>query len=419
MFYEKSTLSNGLTILTERRESVRSIALGIWYRVGSRDETPETLGLTHFMEHMMFKGTEKRSVLDISQSFDAMGAELNAFTSKEYTCYFARFIDEKLEKAFEILSDMVTSSVFASDAIHSEREVVIEEIARTEDTPDDFIGDLFSDAFFPTVQLGRPIAGTRERVGSYEHEDCVNFFNRHYHTGNASVIASGNIDHSQLVSLCEQFLSGMPCGEVNERGLVDEQHRKYLSSLTRPTEQAHLMIGTPGTPLGHDDRFASTLMRAILGGPMSSRLFQEVREKRGLAYAVYAMTAAYMNAAAFAVYVGTRPENLGEVLDIIRTEFTKMAEGGVTAEELERSQEYIIGNRVLQDESTSSRMVELGVVQVNGLEILSSDEIIERLRSVTRDDIKRVAEQTLTATPTIAVISPLGQPEVDELVQTK
>ena len=416
MFYEQSTLSNGLTILTERVDSVRSVALGVWYRVGSRDEKPDQLGLSHFMEHMMFKGTEKRSVLDISMSFDAMGAELNAFTSKEYTCYYARVLDERLADAFEILSDMVTSSVFAPDAIHSEREVVIEEIARCEDTPDDYISEIFSEAFYPSVQLGRSILGTRELVGAYEHEDCRRYHDSHYHTGNAAVVASGNVEHERLVDLCERYLCEMPRGTANERGVVDEHNRGSFTVLTRPTEQAHLLYGMPGVPLGDDERFASTLLDSILGGPMSSRLFQEVREKRGLAYAVQASTASFMNAAQFAVYVGTRPANLGEVLGILRTEFAKMLADGVTQEELERVQEYTVGNIVLTYELTPTRMMRLGRNHINGLEILSLDEIIQRYRAVTRDDIMRVAERVLTLPPTVAVISPLEQAEVADLL---
>ena len=416
MFYEQSRLPNGLTVISERMDAVRSVALGIWYRVGSRDESPTQSGLTHFMEHMMFKGTEKRSVLDISMSFDAMGAELNAFTSKEYTCYYVRVLDEKLESAFEILSDMVTASVFATDAIHSEREVVIEEISRSEDTPDDHIGDLFSDAFYPTVQLGRPILGTRELVGAYEHDDCQSFHDAHYHAGNATVVASGSVDHERLVALCERYLDVMPGGKTNDRGIVNEQNRQFLATLKRPTEQAHLLIGMPGIPLGSDERFAGSIHDTILGGPMSSRLFQEVREKRGLAYAVYASTASYMNAAQFSVYAGTRPSNLGEVLGIIHSEFEKMASSGVTSEELERAQEYIIGNTVLKNESTPARMVRLGAHQVNGLEILSLDEIIERFRAVTCADVKAVAEKILSDKPTVAVISPLEQAEVAALL---
>ena len=416
MFFEQSVLPNGLTVISERMDQVRSVALGIWYRVGSRDEAPDQSGLSHFLEHMMFKGTKTRSVLDISMAFDAMGAELNAFTSKEYTCYYVRVLDEKLESAFEILSDMVTSSLFATDAIHSEREVVIEEISRSEDTPDDHIGDLFSDAFYPSVTLGRPILGTRKLVGNYEHEDCKRYHDSHYHAAQATVVAVGNIDHANLVNLCTRHLGKMPTGTPNNRGIIDEAHRKNLASLTRPTEQAHLLIGMPGIPLGDDDRYAGALLDSILGGPMSSRLFQEVREKRGLAYAVYASTSPYMNASQFAVYTGTRPTNLKEVLGIIRTEFEKMVSDGVSLEELERVQEYLVGHIVLANESTSARMSRLGRNHINGLEPLPMDEIISRYRAVTRADIQRVAERVLTAQPTVAVISPFEQEEVAELV---
>jgi len=412
MPYEQSQLANGCTLITERMDGVRSVSLGIWFRVGSRDETANQRGISHFMEHMMFKGTATRSALDISTAFDALGAELNAFTSKEYTCYYVRTLDEHLPKALEVLGDMVTNSAFTDEAISSEREVVIEEIARSEDAPDDYVFELFSQAVFPTHQLGRPILGTREIVGGFQHPDCAAYHSAHYHAGNIIVVASGNIAHQQLVGLCEQHLGSIGQGQTNDRGAVSEGEREYLSVYTKDTEQAHMLLGMPGVSLGEDDRYASALLETALGGPMSSRLFQEVREKRGLAYAVFASTTAYMNAAQFAIYLGTRPSNLTEACAIVRAELLKMLEIGMDACELERIRDYLIGHIVLGMESTQARMIRLGKSAINGLELLSLEQWIERYRSVTLDDIRRVAERLLSQKPSIAVVSPLEQPEV-------
>lgn len=416
MFFEKTTLSNGLTVLTERIPSVRSVTLGIWFRVGSRDEMPHHLGISHFMEHMMFKGTATRSAMDISMSFDAMGAVLNAFTSKEYTGYYASVLDEHLDSAVEILADMLQNSQFATDAILTEREVVIEEIARYEDEPSDHVGDIFTEAMYPSHQLGRTILGTRKIVGAFEHDDCVSYLNEHYHAGNAVVVAAGNVDHQALVTLIERFFGALKPGIPNSRGEVIESNRKLLTFEQKDTEQAHLLYGMPGVPLGDPERFAARLMETALGGPMSSRLFQEVREKRGLAYAVYAATSPYINAAQFYIYVGSRPSNLQEVVGVLRGEITQLLDKGLTSEELKRVQDYTVGHLVLSAESTRDHMFKLGANAVQDLELLSLDETIERYRSVTLDDIKRVTQRILSAAPTVAVVSPLDGAELEAVL---
>jgi len=416
MFYQRTTLPNGLDVVSEHIAGVRSVTLGIWFRVGSRDEQQHQLGISHFMEHMMFKGTCNRSALDISMAFDSMGAELNAFTSKEYTCFYARVLDEHLTTAMEILADMLQNSEFTQEAIATEREVVIEEIARYEDEPSDHVGDIFTEAMFPTHQLGRSILGTRDIVGAFEHEHCSSYLKKHYHAGNAVIAAAGNVDHLQLVALTERLYHKLAQGNANERGEVLEIDRQLLTFEQKDTEQAHILFGMPGIALGSDDRFASRLMETALGGPMSSRLFQEVREKRGLAYAVFATTQPYMNASQFFIYAGTRPSNMKEVISILRLELAQLVSKGLTSEELTRAQEYTVGQLVLSEESTRSHMFRLGSNAVQELEILSLDEGISRYRAVTLDDISRVAEQVLTVPPTVAVISPLGETDLQEVL---
>jgi predicted Zn-dependent peptidase len=413
VFYQQTTLDNGVSVLTERMEGVRSISVGVWFKVGSRDESAEEQGISHFMEHMMFKGTSRRDAFAISQDFESIGAEQNAFTSKEYTCYYSRFIDERLDEVMDILGDMVTSSLFAQEAIDSEREVVIEEIARSEDTPDDHIFELFTAASFPTHALGRPIIGTREVVGAFMHADCLAWRDRHYHAGNCVVIASGNIDHDALVALCRQHLAALPRGTRNARGVVAPQERGRFSIMRKETEQAHIIYGMPGIPIGDDDRFAGSLLDTALGGGMSSRLFQEVREKRGLAYAVYSTTMPYVGAGQFIVYAGTRPSNVEEVVSIVHRELAGALDAGLTAEELERVREYAIGHIVLSMESTSQRMLRLGKSAISGTELLSLDELIGYYRAVSLEDIRRVAQRVLDQAPTLAIISPREEQEVE------
>jgi predicted Zn-dependent peptidase len=415
-FYQKTVLDNGITVITERMDAVRSVSLGIWFKVGSRDETDVNQGISHFMEHMMFKGTEKRDALTISQDFESIGAEQNAFTSKEYTCYYARFVDDKLPRIVEILGDMVTSSVFAQEAIDSEREVVIEEIARSEDTPDDYVFELFSREIYPTHALGRPIIGTRDVVGAFAHADCIAYRDSHYHSGNCVVVAAGSIDHDELVQLCREHLSSLPKGAGNTREEVVEKTRGKFAFMTKDTEQAHIIYGMPGLSLGEEDRFAGSILDTALGGGMSSRLFQEVREKRGLAYAIYATTIPYVGSGQFVTYAGTRPSNTEKVLSIIHSEFKKVLDEGITADELERIREYVIGHIVLSTESTSSRMLRLGKSAISDVELLSLDELIERYRSVTLEDLARVSARVLDQTPTVAIISPKKEQELQQAI---
>ncbi|MGI6220661.1 MAG: M16 family metallopeptidase [Coriobacteriales bacterium] len=417
MYYEKSTLSNGITVLTEAMPSVRSVTVGVWFRVGTRDEEAGEAGISHFMEHMMFKGTEKRSSMDISAGFERLGAESNAFTSREYTCYYARLIDERIEDALDILSDMMLHSAYAPDEIVSEREVVIEEIARSEDAPDDFVFDLFGRTLFPTSPLGKPVLGTRESVGGFGHDDLMNYYGKRYHAGNCAIVASGSVDHASFVELCERYFGSMRRGERTVRTFTPEQRELYFRALRKETEQAHLVYGMESLPVGHEDSFAQALLDQVLGGGMSSRLFQEIREKRGLAYAVYAGSAPHEGVGSFTVYAGTRPDNLAEVASLVATEMKRICTEGVSSDELERVRSYAIGQTTLAMEATRTRMLRLGRRYTIGAPLLSLDETIEAYRAVTLEDLARVAERTYTQKPTIAVISPAEEDEVRELLK--
>jgi predicted Zn-dependent peptidase len=316
----------------------------------------------------------------------------------------------------DIIGDMVTSSRFAQEDIDSEREVVIEEIARSEDTPDDYVFDLFTQATFPSHPLGKPIIGTREIVGAFKSADCLSYREKHYHADNCIVVASGNIDHNELVALCEEHLAKLPRGAQNVRETVALETRPRFALMKKDTEQAHIVYGMPGLPLGDEQRFADSLLDTALGGGMSSRLFQEVREKRGLAYAVYATTMSYGGAGQFVVYAGTRPSNIEEVIAILRRELLGVLEGGLTEEELDRVREYVIGHIVLSMESTSQRMLRIGKSAIGSLDLLSLDELIEKYRAVTLNDIQEVAKRVLDQDPTIAIISPRDEQELKKVL---
>ena len=415
MFYRKTVLDNGITVMSESMDSVRSVTLGIWFAVGSRDESPEEAGMSHFMEHMMFKGTPTRSARDISEEFDRMGAEFNAGTSKEYTVYYARFLDQHLPNAFEILGDMVVNASLAEEECVKEREVVIEEIARMEDNPEDQVGEIFETALWPNHPIGLSVIGSRETVGSFGHETATAFRDKHFVTGNVIVAAAGNVEHDSLVAFAERFLIGLSVGPRTPREHSASEGQKPLVSLSKETEQAHILLGVVTMAAKDEDRFALQLMSDVLGGGMSSRLFQQIREQRGLAYAVQSYPALYQDTGEFAVYVGTRPDNAELVVQLIRAEFAKIAQEGITAEELARAQESSAGHLVLSTEATRNRMMRLGRSEVVGNEVLSADEVIDRLAAVTLDDVKRIAAKVLTAETTIAVIGPFSDEKIARL----
>ncbi len=416
MFYRQTVLDNGVTVMTETMDTVRSVALGIWFAVGSRDESPAEAGMSHFMEHMMFKGTPTRSAALISETFDGLGAELNAFTSKEYTCYYARVVDEHVPVAVEVLSDMVVDSIFADDACASEREVVTEEIARMEDTPDDRIHEQFSRVLWPDHPIGLPILGSRETVGGFDHAQSIAFHERHYATGNCVVAAAGNVDHDALVESVRTHLHPA-FGPRSERPIAHAAESSRLSVLQKETEQSHICYGVATMHAHHEDRFVLSIIDTVLGGGMSSRLFQEIREKKGLAYSVYSFLSLYQDTGQFTVYAGTRPGNTEQVVTLIQAEIERMRTTGMTAEELARAKNSFKGHLVLGLENTRNRMTRLGKNSVTGGELLSVDELVARIDSVTLDDVLRVAEEVFSAERALALIGPYTPDDVAHLAR--
>ncbi len=416
MFYRKTVLDNGITVISEPVESVRSITLGIWFAVGSRDESPEEAGMSHFMEHMMFKGTPTRSAKDISEEFDRMGAEFNAGTSKEYTVYYARFLDQHLTTAFEVLGDMVVNASLDQEECLKEREVVIEEIARMEDNPEDQVGEIFESALWPTHPIGLPVIGSRETVGTFDHDAAVAFRTKHFLTGNVVVAAAGNVDHDAVVALAQRCLAYLPQGPRTPRVHAVSTDQHPLVSINKDTEQAHILLGMVTMDSRDDDRFPLQLLNDVVGGGMSSRLFQQIREQRGLAYAVQSFPALYQDTGQYTVYVGTRPENTKTVIDLVRAEFAKVAEEGITAEELARAQESAAGHLALSTEATRNRMMRLGRAEVCDNVVLSAEDVINRFNAVTLDDIRRVAAQLLVSPTTLAVIGPFNEDQAADLL---
>jgi predicted Zn-dependent peptidase len=385
-----STLDSGVRVVTEAMPSVRSIALGFWIRSGSRDEPIEQAGISHFLEHLLFKGTDRFSSREIDEVFDAMGAEVNAGTGKETTSVYSRFLDRHLEHAFDVLQDMVLRPAYPD--IDSERQVVIEEIAMYEDEPSDKVHDVLSEAIFGDHPLGRPIIGTAEVISSVPVPTIAEWHDGRYTGSNIVVAAAGNLDHDRLVELVSDAVgsdrTGPEAVSSSPNGAIP-----VLRFHEKETEQYHLCMGGPGIPRGDERRFALRVLDTILGGSTSSRLFQEVREKRGLAYSVFSYASHYLDSGQVALYVGTRPENVAEAMDVIGTELDRLQSEGVSEQELERARENVKGRTVLSMESTLSRMNRLGGSVLMDVPLLSVDEVLAAFDAVTLDDVMALARE--------------------------
>ena len=386
-----TTLDSGVRVVTEHVDSVRSIALGFWVRTGSRDESPAQAGLSHFLEHLLFKGTDRFSSLEIDEAFDAMGAEVNAGTGKETTSVYSRFLDGHLERAFDVMQDMVLRPAYPD--IDSERQVVIEEIAMYEDEPADKVHDVLAGAVFDDHPLGRPIIGTADVVGSVPVPDIAAYHDARYVPSRIVVSAAGNIEHERLVAMVEGALEGRDAKPAAPPSDAPSPPGPTLRFHRKDTEQYHLCLGARGIPRGDDRRFALRVLDTILGGSSSSRLFQEVREKRGLAYAVYSYASHYADSGQVGIYVGTRPDNVAEAMDVIGSELRRLEADGVSEEELERARENVKGRTVLAMESTLTRMNRLGSSVLMDVPLLTMDEVLAELDKVTLADVNELARE--------------------------
>jgi predicted Zn-dependent peptidase len=392
--HELSELSTGERVISERVPGVRSIALGFWVATGSRDEPDTRAGVSHFIEHLLFKGSSRYSAQEIAELFDELGGELNAATSRETTVVYSRVPDERLEPAIDVMADMLYRPSF--EDVDSEREVVLEEIAMVEDTPHDLVHDLASQAVFGSHPLGRPVIGRAEVISTVSRRALAAYHHRAYAGEQIVIAAAGNVKHERLVALLE--------GRTNGRdSRVGPPARKPLRRLPAPglvfrskdTEQYHVCLGARGIPRGDERRFAASLLDAIVGGSASSRLFQEIREKRGLAYSVYSYSAQYADAGQIGLYVGTREENVASCLEIAVGELADLAAGNVRPDELARAKENLKGRLLLSLESTSNRMTRLGKSLVTGTPLLTVEEIVRRLEAVAAEDVSELASELL------------------------
>jgi len=386
-----STLPGGERVISERIEGVRSAALGLWIGAGSRDETNARAGVSHFIEHLLFKGTERYDAVQIAEMFDAMGGELNAATSRETTVVYTRVPDDHVDVALDVMTDMVFAPVFTD--IDSEREVVLEEIAMVEDNPQDLVHDLAAEAVFGAHPLGRPVIGRAEVISSISRRALLGYHGGTYTGENVVLAAAGNVDHDRIVEGLAARRNGAARPLVRTRKAAGRPPRPALRFQVKDTEQYHVCLAGPGLRRDDPRRYAAALLDAILGGSASSRLFQEIREKRGMAYSVYTYGSQYVDAGQVGLYVGTREENLRECLDVIAGQLHDVGAGNIRPGELERAKENMKGRLLLSLESTSARMNRLGKATVTETEIVPIDETERRISQVTADEVAALARE--------------------------
>jgi len=389
--YRKIILDNGIRVVSEEIPFVHSVALGVWVRAGSRNETEENHGVSHFIEHLLFKGTEKRSAREIAEALESVGGVLNAFTTKEYTCFYTRVLAEHLDLAIDVLSDMLFNPRFSLEDIEKEKKVILEEIKMYEDSPDELVHDLFAQTVWPGHPLGRAILGTFQSIEGLNRDQICNYYHKHYNAQNIVLAAAGNFKTEELE---EKLATAFGQRELPGEPVIyyPPQGRPGVSINIKDTEQVQICLGTPG--LAQDDRdiYALQALNNILGGGISSRLFQLIREDNGLAYSVYSYHAGYVDTGLFTVYAGTSPSNFRQVVELILKQLALLKNEGVTEKELKRTKDQIRGNLLLNQENVSHRMSRLGKTELSFGRVITTEEVIENLDKVTMEDVQRVAQ---------------------------
>jgi predicted Zn-dependent peptidase len=394
--FNKTVLDNGIRLVSHAMPDTRSVSLGIWVENGSRHESEAENGISHFIEHLLFKGTERRSAAQIAEEMDAVGGVLNAFTSKENTCYYAKVLDENLPLALDLLTDIFLHSSFDAGEIERERSVILQEISQAEDTPDDYVHDLFNLDLFQNHPIGRPICGREETVSGFGRDDLVNFFKSRYLPERVIVSAAGNVRHEALVEEMARRLGRVANGGPGASALnLSREGAPMMGRGVYPhvkaLEQVHLCLGVAGIHQAHPKRYIAYVLNTLLGGGMSSRLFQEIREKRGKAYSVYSFASSYKDVGYLGVYAGTSLDSTEEVVELITQEIQKLAAGEITDEEISRTQGQLIGNTLLGLESTDSWMSHIARNEIYFGEAVTTDEICRRIRAVSRDAVIELA----------------------------
>jgi predicted Zn-dependent peptidase len=411
--YDFTTLPNRLRVITETMPSVRSVAIGCWVDTGTRDEDlTHEHGASHFLEHLLFKGSEKLSAREVSETFDAIGAESNAFTSKEATCYWTRLLDQDVSTGFDVLSEIIQRPAFRANEIDSERQVVIEEINMNDDDPGDVAFENFSTAAFSDHPLEAPVLGTRDSIRGMTRDDIMGYWERRYGAESLVIAAVGNLEHNHIVAMVEERFGEWDGGAIDHTFQETEPSAR-VELTRRDTEQAHILIGGKGLKRDDERRFSYQVLNHIMGSGMSSRLFREVREERGLAYSIYAFRLAYADAGAWGVYVGTTPSQTDTALKVIRDELDKVMEEGVTEDELERAKGSMRGGLALSLEDSNSRMIRLGRDELAGMPHLSTDERLEKLDAVTREDVQQVAREMYSAERLIGAVGPFDPSDLE------
>ena len=410
-----TTLDSGMRVVTERMAEVRSVALGFWVGVGSRDEGPEQSGASHFLEHLLFKGTATWGAREIAEAIDGVGGEMNAFTTKEYTVFYLRLLDEHLDLGLDILCDIMQHPALRPEDVDAERQVILEEILMHADEPADLVAERFAAAMFPGHPLGREVAGTKEIVEQMGSDDIREFFERHYVPASMVFAAAGALEHERIVAGINSRFQGPWRSSTPTLRSGPLSSPVAVSVLERPTEQAHVVLGMPSCARVHEDRWALSILNHVLGGGMSSRLFQEVRERRGLAYSVWSDRTAFSDAGTFSVSAGTAPRNVKELLKVFTAELDRMRDGGITERELEVAHGKSRAETVMALEDSGARMSRLGSSLLLEGEVREVEDILATLEAVSVDDTSRIAAEYLGLARTLAVVGPFEADAFEDL----
>jgi predicted Zn-dependent peptidase len=406
---ETTTLANGVRVITEHMAHVRSVSMGVWIGTGSRSETPDENGISHFIEHMVFKGTTKRSAEDIARSVDSIGGGLDAFTAKEMVSYNTKVLDEHLPLAFDVLADMVLNPLFRDEDIEKEKGVILEELKMEVDNPEYLLHEIFSSNFYKDHPIGKPILGTKDTVKNFDREKIHHYYRRYYSPKNILITAAGNLQHERLVDLARHHFEDLKVHGSLSPDPPPVPHARLVFRNKASLEQTHMYMGVPAYPLPHQLRFACYALNTLLGGGMSSRLFQNIREKLGLAYAVYSELAMYRDTGCMAIYAGTSTESAGKVIELIVQEFRELKENLVPAEELRRAKDHLKGSFMLGLESTSSRMGNLARQEMYFKRFFTLDEMIRSIEEVTAEQVQRIAQEFFDPKNiTLAMLGNLG-----------
>ncbi|MBO6792269.1 MAG: insulinase family protein [Balneolaceae bacterium] len=406
-YVTKSTLPNGLRIVTERIESVKSISVGIWVKTGSRNETAKQAGITHFLEHMLFKGTDKRTAFDIAQSMESVGGYLNAFTSSEYTCYYARCVDDQLGRALDVLSDMVLNPIFPEEEIEKEKKVVVEEMKMYRDSPDDYLFEEFTTKLFEGHPLGRPVIGFEDTVNAFNREDLYQYMSDRYRPDNLLIAIAGNVEHEEVVKVVSEYFADLEAKTTDKTIQPMTEFKPEKLKLTKAIEQTHYVMGRRGLHFDHEDKYLLLLANTVLGGGMSSRLHQNVREKYGYCYSIQAFNQSYSDAGIWGVYVGTDQEYVDHVHELVVAELDKISTELIPEKEFEEAKSQLKGKLLLSQENTSNRMMRLAKSEMYFERFITLDELEENIDSVKAEDVLEFAKNFFDQTHFMdAVLTP-------------